>query len=215
MKGMAKNLVEKGNLSQPLIVYNRTTKRAEDFASARESGKTKVVSTIDEAVKVSDIIFICLGDDKSIQDAVSQIITNDVKGKLFVDCSTVHPDTSNGIAKTLTSHDAHFVACPVFGAPAMAEAGSVITVLAGPKSDVDKVKPYTTGVIGRLDIDFSDQQPGQASLLKIIGNTFVLQMVEALSEGHTVAEKSGLGSENLNKFIGALFPGPYQAYSGR
>lgn len=212
---MAKNLAEKGDLSQPLLVFNRTTKRAEDFVAQRTSGKAKVVASMDEAAKASDIIFLCLGDDKSVQDAVAQIITNDVAGKLLVDCSTIHPTTTSGIAKSITSKGAHFVASPVFGAPAMAEAGQLVTVLAGPKVDVDKVKPYTTGVIGRQDIDFGDQEPGQASLLKIIGNTFVLQMVEALSEGHTVAEKSGLGGENLNKFIAALFPGPYVAYSGR
>ena len=40
-------------------------------------------------------------------------------------------------------------------------------------------------------------------------------MVETLSEGHTLAEKSGLGSQDLHKFIETMFPGPYTAYSGR
>lgn len=40
-------------------------------------------------------------------------------------------------------------------------------------------------------------------------------MVETLSEGHTLAEKSGLGNDNLHQFIETMFPGPYTAYSGR
>lgn len=40
-------------------------------------------------------------------------------------------------------------------------------------------------------------------------------MVETLAEGHTLAEKSGLGSENLHAFVETMFPGPYTAYSGR
>ena len=40
-------------------------------------------------------------------------------------------------------------------------------------------------------------------------------MVETLSEGHTLAEKSGLGSENLHRFVETMFPGPYTAYSTR
>lgn len=40
-------------------------------------------------------------------------------------------------------------------------------------------------------------------------------MVETLSEGHVLAEKSGLGTENLHQFIEQLFPGPYTAYSSR
>lgn len=88
-----------------------------------------------------------------------------------------------------------------FGAPAMADNGQLVTVLAGPKAAVDMVKPYTKGVIARADIDLSDQKHSKATLLKVIGNTFILQMVEALSEGHTVAEKTGLGCEDLHQFI--------------
>lgn len=40
-------------------------------------------------------------------------------------------------------------------------------------------------------------------------------MVEVLSEGHTLAEKTGLGTSNLHNFISAMFPGPYTAYSQR
>lgn len=107
------------------------------------------------------------------------------------------------------------VACPVFGAPAMAESGQLVCVLAGPKAAVEKVKPYTKGVMGRATIDFGGQPVGKATLLKVIGNSFVLNMVETLSEGHVLAEKSGLGNENLHQFIETMFPGPYAAYSTR
>lgn len=103
----------------------------------------------------------------------------------------------------------------VFGAPAMAENGQLVCVLAGPAASVDQVKNYTKGVMGRANIDFSDQPHGKATLMKVIGNTFILNMIETLSEGHTVAEKSGLGNENLHAFVEIMFPGPYVAYSKR
>jgi 3-hydroxyisobutyrate dehydrogenase-like beta-hydroxyacid dehydrogenase len=90
----------------------------------------------------------------------------------------------------------------------MAESGQLICVLAGPKASVDKVKPFCKGVMSREDIDFSGQPYRQALLLKVIGNTFILSMVEVLAEGHTVAEKTGLGTENLHQFVSLLFPGP-------
>lgn len=212
---MCKNLVEKGDLSKPLILFNRTQKRAEDLSEKLGNGKTKVVSTIGDAVKSSDIIFTCVGDDKAIEETIEIALKEDVKGKLFVDCSTVHPDTTNGLAKSIIGKGAHFVACPVFGAPAMAESGNLVCVLAGPSADVKKVKPYCKGVMGRAEIDYSDQEYGKATLMKIIGNTFILQMVECLSEGHVVAEKTGLGAENLQQFVETMFPGPYAAYSTR
>jgi len=212
---MCKNLVEKGDLDKPLIIFNRTTKRATDLQAKLPEAKSSVVEELGEAVAKADIIFTCLGDDQAITDTLSTAVRGNVKGKLFVDCSTVHPDTTDKLAKTVEEHGAHFVACPVFGAPAMAEGGQLVCVLAGPKSLVEKVKPYCKGVMGRAEIDFSDQAPSKATHLKIIGNTFVLNMVETLSEGHALAEKSGLGSENLHNFIETMFPGPYTAYSGR
>lgn len=151
-----------------------------------------------------------------------------------MDCSTVHPDTTNMLAKSVHDQGAEMVACPgassflsitqavpltfrwvVFGAPAMAEGGQLVCVLAGPSSAVEKVKPYCKDVMGRANIDYSDQPHGRATLLKIIGNTFILNMVETLSEGHTLVEKSGLGSDDLHQFIETMVPGPYTAYSGR
>ncbi|KAI4176731.1 MAG: hypothetical protein LQ343_000824 [Gyalolechia ehrenbergii] len=215
-QGMCKNLVEKGNLSRPLIISNRTLQRAKDFQSTLPFNKSTIAKTITDAVSDSDIIFTCLGDDAAIKETVSTIseIPN-IKGKLFVDCSTVHPDTTNEIAESFAAHAAEFVACPVFGAPAIADAGQLVCVLAGPKESVEKVLPYCKGVMGRANIDFSDQPHAKATLLKINGNTFILNLVETLSEGHVLAEKSGLGSDNLHKFIETMFPGPYTAYSGR
>jgi len=214
-RGMCKNLDEKGNLDKPLIIFNRTKKRAEDLGKSLGAGKSRVASSIGEAVLQSDIIFTCVGDDKAINATVDEALKGSVRGKLFVDCSTVHPDTTEGLAKKITAAGAEFVACPVFGAPAMADAGQLVCVLAGPKAAVDKVKPYCKGVMGKANIDFGGQNPGKATLLKVIGNTFVLNMVETLSEGHVLAEKSGLGNDNLHQFIDTMFPGPYAAYSGR
>jgi 3-hydroxyisobutyrate dehydrogenase-like beta-hydroxyacid dehydrogenase len=212
---MCKNLVEKGQLDKPLLIFNRTTKRAEDLSKSLPSGKSMVSSSIEDVVSKSDIIFTCVGDDDAINQTIDSALKGQTKGKLFVDCSTVHPDTTEGLAKKIVAAGAEFVACPVFGAPAMAENGQLICVLAGPKESVDRVKPFTKGVIGKAYVDFGGQPVGKATLLKVIGNTFILNMIETLSEGHVLAEKSGLGSDNLHQFIEIMFPGPYTAYSGR
>ncbi|KAK4938540.1 hypothetical protein LTR10_021072 [Elasticomyces elasticus] len=212
-RGMCKNIAEKGNLSKPLIVYNRTTKRAEELVA--KIGNSTVATTIKEAVSNADIIFYCVGDDFAVLSTVEEILKTDVKGKLLVDCSTVHPDTTSKEASMIEEKGASFVACPVFGAPAMADAGQLICVIAGKVDAVEKVLPYTKGVMSRANLDFSGQEPRKATLLKVIGNTFIVNMVEALSEGHVVAEKTGLGVEDLHKYIEIMFPGPYTAYSNR
>lgn len=214
-QGMCKNIVEKGNLDKPLILYNRTQKRADDLSQKLGTDKTRVVSSVAEAVQSAEIIFVCVADDAADRDTIRQIVEAKASNHLIVDCSTVHPETTAELSKTVTDAGHAFVACPVFGAPAMADAGQLVCVLAGKGSDIDRVLPYCTGVMGKGTVEFKDEPPQKAPTLKLIGNTMVLQMVESLSEGHTLAEKTGLGVEYLHSWIEQMFPGPFTAYSNR
>ncbi|KAJ9257411.1 hypothetical protein DTO207G8_2165 [Paecilomyces variotii] len=215
-RGMCKNIIEKGSLQSPLIVYNRTAARAHSLVESFPKGKATVATTIADAVKPADLIFICVGDDAASDNVIKEAIeSGDVKGKLFVDCSTVHPDTTRKTSQTLTEKGASFVSCPVFGAPAFADAGQLVSVLAGKKEDVDKVKPFTTGVTSRTIIDLSDQEIGRASMLKVLGNSFILSTIETLSEGLVLAEKSGLGTDTYHQWLELFFPGAFPKYSTR
>ena len=109
---MCKNLVEKGSLGNPLIIFNHTVQKAEDLKAKLPEGKSTVTKSIQEAVSASDIIFTCLGDDAAITDTITTAVKGEVRGKLFVDCSTVHPDTTNMLAKAIEAQEADFVACP-------------------------------------------------------------------------------------------------------
>ena len=109
-KGMCKSLVEKGDLDKPLIIFNRTQKRSTDLNAKFPSGKVKIASSLEDAVSNADIIFTCLGDDAAIKDIITTAVQGDVKGRLFVDCSTVHPDTTKILAKSIQGQGADFVA---------------------------------------------------------------------------------------------------------
>ena len=212
---MVKNITEKGDFDGALAIYNRSKQRAVDLSAKLGPGKTEVAGSIEEGVSKADLIFMCLANDQAVTETVDAIVKTDVKGKLIVDCSTIHPDTLGAIAETLTSKGAEFVACPVFGAPPMADAGVLIPVPAGPKAAVDKVKPFLEGVTARAVVDMSGQPYHKAATLKLIGNTFVFNLIEQVAEGHVLAEKSGLGTEYSHRLIELLMPGIYSAYSGR
>ncbi|KAF4125302.1 Pyrroline-5-carboxylate reductase [Geosmithia morbida] len=214
-RAMSKNLVEKGNLSGPLLVYNRSTKRATDLSAALAPGKTKVVESLPEGVADADIIFSCLANDQAVQDYIGQAAKGDIKGKLFVECSTIHPDVTEEVARTILAAGAEFVAAPVFGAPSAADAGQLIILLAGPAASVEKVRPYCKGVMGKAEIDLSDQPYGKATTIKVLGNGMILGMVEQVAEAHVAAEKSGIHHDIIHNLIQGLFGGPGGAYSDR
>ena len=60
--------------------------------------------------------------------------------------------------------------CGKVGVPAVADAGQLLFVMAGAQKDVDRVVPFTTGVMGRAYLHVSQDDLGKASKLKIIGN---------------------------------------------
>ncbi|EGE85199.1 hypothetical protein RJZ56_004419 [Blastomyces dermatitidis] len=98
---------------------------------------------------------------------------------------------------------------------------------------VERVKPFCAGVMGRANLDLStsptggpagnddnDEEepavdPRRASLLKVLGNSLGLNMVDAVAEAMTIAEKSGLGVDSLHNFLELMYPGSYVAYSNR
>ncbi|KAK2733761.1 hypothetical protein FQN57_001948 [Myotisia sp. PD_48] len=206
----------RGSLAHPLIIYNRTQSRATEFAKTMTQ-PVILVPTVQEAVNRSNMIFMCLGDDIAVESTIQAALETDVTGKLFVDCSTIHPDTTRRQVLLLESRGASFVACPVFGAPPVADAGQLVCVLAGRKQAVEQAKPYFAGVMGRANIDLSqkNEDPGAASTLKVLGNTLVVQMVTAVSESMVVAEKTGLGVDVFHDLLEHIFPGFYVSYSNR
>lgn len=221
-RGMVRNLVEKVPLTDPLILHNRTRSRTEAFQSSLPDPSAAIIAdTVAAGVAAADIIFTCLADDDAISSTIEEALQGDVKGKLFVDCSTVHPDTTTALGHRVEEKGADFVAAPVFGAPAMADAGKLIAVLAGTPPAVARARPYFKGSTASAEIDLSSpDQTAQVSwtralALKVLGNTFVFNMVEQLAEGFTAAEKSGLGTAPLRAFVEAVFPGPYAAYAER
>jgi 3-hydroxyisobutyrate dehydrogenase-like beta-hydroxyacid dehydrogenase len=131
---MCKNLVEKGNLANKLILYNRSSWRAKDLSEKLGASKTEVADSVASAVSAADIVFTCVGDDEAMRETVDAALKVDVTGKLFVDCSTVHPDTTRALDARIRAAKARFVACPVFGAPAMADAGQLVMCAPPPRT---------------------------------------------------------------------------------
>ncbi|KAL2848801.1 hypothetical protein BJY01DRAFT_233777 [Aspergillus pseudoustus] len=223
-RGMSRNIALKGPQTSPLILYNRTVFKAEAFAKSITAEKPQaavVARSVSAAVKEANITFICVGDDAALGQIINTITSDtsvSLKDKIIVDCSTVHPDTSRRTHATLASHGASFIACPVFGAPNAADAGQMVVIPAGSPAAIAAIKPFLDGVTSKATLDLgpeSEQDVGRATLLKVLGNTFILNTVETLAEGLVAAEKSGLGTKAYSEWVSTMFPGPFAKYAER
>jgi 3-hydroxyisobutyrate dehydrogenase-like beta-hydroxyacid dehydrogenase len=132
-----------------LIYYNRTITRGDPL---KDLG-AQPASTAKELVTKSDIIFLSLSDDSALESTLDAIIDADpsgqLTGKLIVDTSTVHPDSSAKAQARLNEQGAQFIASPVFGASPVAAQGRLLWIIAGPDDAVEKISPYIEGVMGR------------------------------------------------------------------
>lgn len=221
---MSRNIALKGPQKSPLTLYNRTASKASSFAASIASEKPNAAvaaSSLPGAVNNASITFICVGDDPALDSIINALISDKsltLKDKIIVDCSTVHPDTSRRTNETLTAHGAVFIACPVFGAPNVADAGQLVVVPAGAPAAIPRIAPFLEGVTSKALLDIGPEgatDVGRASMLKIVGNTFILNTVENLAEGMVAAEKSGLGTDSYVQWARTMFPGPIAKYAER
>jgi 3-hydroxyisobutyrate dehydrogenase-like beta-hydroxyacid dehydrogenase len=94
------------------------------------------------------------------------------------------------------------------GPPEKARTGDLIVLLSGASQEArDKVLPLMIPVIGKKTVDLGTQDIENALRLKLCGNFFVAGIVEMISEGMQLGEKTGLGQENIASLLNSLFPG--------
>ncbi|KAJ5938065.1 hypothetical protein N7454_004407 [Penicillium verhagenii] len=185
----------------PLRVWNRTSSKG-DVVTGLGGVQCDTISTL---VRDCDIVFISTSDDDALHSIVTEIISaKSLTDKVFVDTTSVHPNTSKDVASKLAKENASLVSGPVFGSAPMAAGGNILMVAAGAPSSMQRISPYIKGVIARDVLEVAEH-PQDASLLKIIGNFLVGGMTEIVGEAHVFAEKSGLGCEIVEKLLEAQF----------
>lgn len=108
---MSKNLVEKGKLDKPVTFWNRTYQVASDWAAEIGPGAI-AVQRLTEAIYDADIVWSCLATQDAVISCFDKILESSVKGKLFVESSTVTPEATNRLAERVREAGAEFVSMP-------------------------------------------------------------------------------------------------------
>ena len=213
---MARNLANHSD--HPILVYNRSRAKAEKLQQEVGESKVKIIDTPGELATLADITFTSLGSDevvRSIFHDIAQTLEGTgsagtaEKPKIFVDTSTVYPKVSAEIDRLLTKiAHVHFVAGPVFGPPSAADKGQLVAVLAGHYRSKKEVAYILVPAVARKVIDLGGNVERAASM-KLIGNAFILGSLELIAETQTLADKSGVGAEQLDAFLKDTVPVPF------
>ncbi|KAL4770274.1 NAD binding domain of 6-phosphogluconate dehydrogenase-domain-containing protein [Aspergillus nidulans var. acristatus] len=199
---LQKHLATKSTLNS-LLYSNRTMSRGESLKALGAKPETN----FSELVAQCGIIFTMVSNDDALRSLVSSVTedpTQSLKDKIFVDCSTVHPQTVGLTVAKLKEKQADFLAAPVFGGNPIAVDGKLVFAIAGPKRASDIVKPLIQDIMGRKVIDCGEDAT-KSSMLKIAGNIITVNLMEAVGEAQVFAERTGLGSDVMEELIGEAF----------
>ncbi|MBI3932329.1 MAG: NAD(P)-dependent oxidoreductase [Acidobacteria bacterium] len=205
---MARNLLEKGF---PLAVWNRTAERCRPLADAG----AQVARTPRELAEGADVVVSCVADPAAVERLVfaeDGVLSAARAGFRYLETSTISPDLSRRVAEALRTRGADALEAPVTGSRIGAERGTLLLMTGGRKETHEELLPVMMAM-GTKAIHCGEI--GQASVVKLIGNTIISFMLEGLCEGLVVGRRAGLSPETILEVVMASgFASPYFTFKG-
>ncbi|MDN4483897.1 NAD(P)-dependent oxidoreductase [Demequina lignilytica] len=181
---MARTMVRAGHRVR---VWNRTHARAAELAA---DGATVAV-TAAEAVHEADVILSMLHDGDTVTEVMRLAAPGVRPGAVWIQSSTVGVEAQRAIAELARELEVVLVDAPVLGTREPAEAGQLTVLAAG----ADEARPVAQAVFdavaARTVWTGDDAAAGSAQALKLVVNSWVLAVNNAV--GESVALAAGLG----------------------
>ncbi|TMJ50327.1 MAG: NAD(P)-dependent oxidoreductase [Alphaproteobacteria bacterium] len=187
---IAGRLIEAGHT---LSVWNRSPEKAGPLEAA---GAALARSPGELAAKVGTVITI-LTDAAAIEtvyDGPSGLLSGKVAGKLFIEMSTVRPQTEIDLAGRVRAKGAGFVECPVGGTVGPARQGKLIGLMGAEEDDAARARPILAQLCRRLE---HVGPVGNGALMKLAINLPLLVYWQALGEALALSRSVGLDPSRL------------------
>jgi 3-hydroxyisobutyrate dehydrogenase-like beta-hydroxyacid dehydrogenase len=185
-RSMASNLVKAGH---ELTVWNRSS--GKDVEGARSTASPA------EAAAGAEVIWMCVSDTQAVESllfgpqGVEQSLT---QGMVLVDSSTISPSATRKFAERVRPKGVDYVDAPMTGSKAAAESGTLIFMVGGEETAIEKLKPLFAAM-GKLFFRMGDTGKGQAA--KLAMNLQIALIYEGFAEALTLATKLGINAETL------------------
>jgi 3-hydroxyisobutyrate dehydrogenase len=196
---MARNMLRAGI---PLRVWNRTRAKAE----ALEADGASACGSPAETVIGADVIVTMLADGPTVLDVMTAAIPGLTPGQIWAQTSTVGLSWLEELAELARDHGTVFLDSPVLGSRQPAERGQLTVFAAGPgdASDIirERVRPVFEA-IGQKTVWLDEV--GAATRLKLVANSWVLALTNAVGESVALAHGLGVDPE---AFLWSVSGGP-------
>jgi len=192
------------SLGHDLIVWNRTPERAAPLVSA---GAT-LATTPFQLASFSDTVITILTDALAIDTAYRErdgLLSGDVSGKLFIEMSTVRPETERALAASVAEKGAVLVECPVGGTVGPAKDGKLFGFVGGEPADIARARPLLDQLCRRVE---HVGPIGAGASMKLAINLPLLVFWQAFGEALTLCRALGLDAARIVDIFSDTSGGP-------
>jgi 3-hydroxyisobutyrate dehydrogenase len=187
---VAARLMEVGH---QVSVWNRTADKAKPLAAAG----AKVAATPAELANAAEAVITLLTDGPVI-DAVyngpNGLLSGTVKGKLFIEMSTVGPKVHTDLAAKVRAKDAALVECPVGGSTAPARQGKLLGLMGAEPADAARAKPILEQLCRKVE---HCGPVGAGASMKLAINLPLMVAWQAYGEAFAIARDVGWEPKRL------------------
>jgi 3-hydroxyisobutyrate dehydrogenase len=198
---IAQRLIEVGH---EVTVWNRS---ADKLQAVTDAGAA-VAATPAELAKSAEAVITILTDATAI-DAVyggaSGLLAGDVRGKLFIEMSTVQPRTEVALADKVRAKGAALVECPVGGSTGPARQGKLIGLMGAEPADAARGKPILDQLCRRLE---HCGPVGSGAVIKLTINMPLMIYWQALGEALALCRPLGLDPARIMDLLADTSGGP-------
>jgi len=160
-------------------------------------------SSAAEAANSSEIVITMLPADEHIRTAVlgdNGVASGIRRGSILVEMSTASPATVRGLETALAKVGVQIVDAPVGRGIQAAVDGTLLILASGQRAAIDRCAPVFD-VIGERT--FYCGAVGAGKIVKLVNNLVFGVIVAAVSEGVTLAAKSGVQADLVLEVIGS------------
>ncbi len=206
---MAGRLLDAGH---ELMVYNRSPDKAVELARRG----AKVAKSLAEASHQGAPVLTMLADDRALNAVTTEsggLIDSLPRQGIHVAMGTHQMDTIQALANAHAAAGQILIAAPVLGRPAVAQAGKLGIIAAGPEQAIQTVQPLFDA-IGRRTFA-AGTTPSSASLLKLCNNLVLACAIEAMGEAFSLVGKAGVATSSFRDVLtdGLFQCLAYESYS--
>ncbi len=175
-----------GNMGFPMAGYLSQKHKVTIFNRSKEKQKRwiteyngEILDDLKSINKDYDFIISCVGNDSDLEEIINHSFDNLQKESVFIDHSTVSPETVIKLAKRLNGKSVYLLDAPVSGGQAGAENGALSIMVGGDFDAFKKSKPVMD-LYGKKVEYMGDTGSGQQT--KIINQICIGGLIQSLSE---------------------------------